>query len=121
MTKIVSSSYGTLGKTKVLVGVTTVEVDQFMVERQMLATEILFKASWLYKATVASLFARPHTNFERPYTFGLLTDHSPSPPTYIVHGYTIYYNSRIWQSVIACGEFNENMDHYDCKLLIIVH
>ena len=69
MTKSVSSSYGTLGKTKVLVGVTTVEVDQSVIERQTLATEILFKASWLYKATVASLFARPHTSYQRPLYF----------------------------------------------------
>ena len=59
----VSSSYGTLGETKVLVGVTTVEVEQVVVERQMLATNYLSKASWLYKATVASSFAQPHIYF----------------------------------------------------------
>lgn len=34
---VLSSPYGTLSETKVLVGVTIAEVDQFVVERQMLA------------------------------------------------------------------------------------
>ena len=38
-----SSPYGTLGETNVLVGVTTEEAEQFVVERQMLATENLSK------------------------------------------------------------------------------
>ena len=90
---ILSSPYGTLGETKVLVGVTIVEVEQFVVERQMLATENLTKLfSFVRQLLLAYLLNHTFSlciEDTLPLVF-LLTTPLPHPPSIWIHNTLLF-------------------------------
>ena len=108
-------------------GVTTVEVEQFVVERQMLATENLSKLlSFIRQLLLAYLLN--HTFglcIEDAYTLplvfigGSLTTPFPHPPGIIWIHNTLLFPSIIMSSLLF-GGFNENMESCNCKLSLIV-